>query len=229
MRLDFRAMAGKINITALLLLAGLGGSAQAQSFSADLVAIDARGEAAGKPGKVIVENGKVRIETPELPSDFFLVDPAAKSAYLVRPKQHIFMDAKQSSGLTQLLVQVDPADPCAQWQVMAKVAGAADTGGEWHCVRLGEEMLDGRATVKYEAISPRGETNIGWIDSNLKFLLRLRRGDGAGVDVRAVKEGPQGEDLFAIPANYAKFDPRQLIERIKQSDVWVEPPHDPPK
>jgi hypothetical protein len=208
-------------ITALLLGGLACHSAQAQSFSADLVAVNAAGDTTGNAGKVIAANGKVRIEAPDAPRDFFLVDPAAKTAYLVRPRQHVFMDAKQSSALTQLLVQVDPADPCTQWQAMAKVA---DASGEWHCIRLGEEMLDGRTTVKYQATSPRGETKIVWIDSDLKFLLRFRDKDGAGIDIKTVKEGPQVESLFAIPANYGKFDPLQLIERIKQSDVWVEPP-----
>ena len=209
-------------VAALLLVSGFAGhAAQAQPFSADLVAIGAAGDIAGKQGKLIVANGKVRIEAPDFPKDFFVVDPAAKTAYLVRPKQHVFMDAKQSSILTQLLVPVDPADPCAQWQAMAKVA---DASGEWRCVRLGEDMLDGRATVKYQAVTPRGETVTAWIDPGLKFLLRLRGGDGAGVDVRTIDEGPQAENLFAIPANYGKFDLLQLIERIKQSDVWVEPP-----
>jgi hypothetical protein len=64
----------------------------------------------------------------------------------------------------------------------------------------------------------------GWIDPELKFLLRLRGEDGTGIDIRSIEEGPQAESLFAIPAHYGKFDPKQLIERIKQSDVWVEPP-----
>jgi hypothetical protein len=212
-----------IKITALLVLGLFGAPAQAQSFSADLASVDASGRMNG-PGKVHVDGGRVRIETPELPQGFFVVDPVAETAYFVRPAQSVYMDAKQSSQLTQLLVQVDPAAPCTQWQAMAKVADIQDAVGTWRCERLGEELLDGRTTVKYRAISPRGKSNIAWIDPAFKFLLKFRGEDGSGVDVKTIKEGPQDKSLFEIPVNYGKFDPKALIERMKQSDVWVEPP-----
>jgi hypothetical protein len=43
------------------------------------------------------------------------------------------------------------------------------------------------------------------------------------IDLTNISEVPQPEGLFEVPAGYQKFDPQQLIERIKQSDVWVEP------
>jgi hypothetical protein len=35
---------------------------------------------------------------------------------------------------------------------------------------------------------------------------------------------PRPAALFAISADYRKFDPLRLIERLEQSDVRVEPP-----
>jgi hypothetical protein len=221
---EFLSMRKSMKIAALLMLGAIGGTAQAQSFSADLVTFGAAGQTSGGAGKVHVEGGKVRIKAPELPQGFFVVDPDAKAAYFVRPSQFLYMDAKQSSQLTQLLVHVDPAAPCTQWQAMAKVADIPDTIGTWRCERLGEEALDGRTALKYRAISPRGRSNIAWIDPEFKFLLKFRGEDGSGVDVKAIKEGPQDKSLFEIPTNYGKFDPKALIDRIKQSDVWVEPP-----
>jgi hypothetical protein len=29
--------------------------------------------------------------------------------------------------------------------------------------------------------------------------------------------------LFTLPGDYGLFDPRAVVERIKHSDVWVEP------
>lgn len=219
-----RTLRGNVKIIAILVLGTLASSAQAQSFSADLVTTNETGRAMGKPGKLYVGDRKVHVETPEIPNGFFLIDTAAQTAYLVRPAQQVFMDAKQSTRLTQLLVRVDPVDPCLQWQAMAKIAGASDRGGEWHCDRLGKETLDGRATVKYRVVSPHGQSSVAWIDSDLGFLLRIRDKDETGIDVRIIEEGPQAESLFEFPANYGKFNPMQLIERIKRSDVWVEPP-----
>lgn len=198
-------------------------SAQAQSFSAGLVTTDQAGAAVGKPGKLYVGESKVRIEIPEI-EGIFVVDPVNETSLLVRPARKMFMDAKQSTPLTQLFVHVDPADPCPQWQAMAVIAGAADKGGAWRCERLGEDTLDGRATVKYRAVSPRGQTHLGWIDSSLKFLLKITNDDGTAINVKIVEEGPQPESLFIFPAKYGKFDPKQLLEQVKRSDAWVPPP-----
>jgi hypothetical protein len=198
------------------------GLAQAQSFSADLAITGPAGAAKGTSGKVFVGNGKIRIETADFPDGFFVVDPGQKTAYFVRPARSIFMDAKQSTPLTQLLVPVDPADPCAQWQAMAEIAGLSDLGRTWQCRSLGEEAIDDRPVRKYQLEMPRGNVTTVWIDPQVRFVSRIRNADGSGIDLRALHAAPQSETLFAIPANYAKFDPRRLIERLKQSDVWVE-------
>jgi hypothetical protein len=193
-----------------------------QSFSADIVATGASGQATDK-GELHVRGDKVRIVAPGNAKDFFVIDLAVETTYLVRPTLRAFMDAKQSSRLTQLLVPVDSTDPCAQWQRMAKIAGAAENGA-WRCEGLGEAMRDGRAEIIYRAISPLGRVSLVWIDAKLGFLSRLRDEDGTGFELKDVKQGPQGDNLFEVPEGYGKFDPKQLIERIKQSDVWVEPP-----
>ena len=193
-----------------------------QSFSATLLTTNASGQATEK-GELVIRGARVRIAPAGNAKDYFLVDTAVETAYLVRPALRIFMDAKQSSRLTQLLVPVDPADPCVQWQRMAKISGAAETG-TWRCERLGEAMRDGREEIAYRAISPRGRVSSVWIDRQRAFLARLRDEDGTGFELKDVEEGAQGDVLFEVPAGYGKFDPKQLIERIKQSDVWVEPP-----
>jgi hypothetical protein len=202
-----------------------GASAQAQQFSADLAATRADGTAPASAGKVRVFNDKVRIETPDFKDGFFLIDGPSGAAYFARPADRIFMDARQSSRLTQMFVSVDPGDPCRQWQMMAKLAGAAGAGDEpWRCERIGEEIIDGRHTAAYRAISAAGRDFVGWIDPDLKFPLRIKLADGATIAVQNIQEGPQSAALFEIPVGFGKFDPQALIKRIKQSDVWVEPP-----
>jgi hypothetical protein len=203
-------------------LAASGIPAHAQQFAADLVYSNTGGTPR-TTGKLNVANGKVRIETPDLPTVFFLVRGDVNAAYFVRPAQRTFMEAKQSSQLTQLLVPVDPDDPCRQWQAMAQIAGAAEEGAEWRCERIGRDTVDGRNTIKYRGISPRNRHYIGWIDQRLNFLVRLQAEDDTTVDLVNIQERPQPESLFEIPADYRKFDPQKLIDRIKQSDVWVEP------
>jgi hypothetical protein len=199
-------------------------SAQAEQFSADLVTTHVDGTVTAPAGKLRVFNDKVRIETPDFADGFFLIDGANRAAYFARPAERIFMDARQSSRLTQIFVSVDPGDPCRQWQIMAKLAGAADPSDSWRCERVGEEIIDGRRAAAYRAMSRPGRDLVGWIDLELKFPLRIKMEDGATIAVQNIQEGPQPARLFEIPPGFRKFDPQALIERIKQSDVWVDEP-----
>jgi len=206
-------------------LAGLVGAAgRMQTFSADLVTRHLGREPDGKLGHVYVSGGKVRIETPELPDGFFIIDGDRRAVSFVRPRQRLFMDARQSSPLTQLFVPVDPDAPCPQWQVMEHIAGPTGGGGEWRCDPLGRDVIDGRETMKYLAISGQNRRSYRWIDSLREFPVRLETEDGTTVALEHIVDAPQPASLFVIPPDYQKFDPAQLIEQMKRSDVWVEPP-----
>lgn len=198
----------------------------AQQFSADFSETDASEVSAHAPtssGKIYVSNAKVRIESSRFPGDYFLVDSQKGTAYLVKPASRIFMEARQSSPLTRLLVGTEPDHPCSEWQRMAIVAGASEQGDRWSCERIREEKIGNRAAVAYRAQSS-GQDLVGWIDADLKFPLRIQAEKIATLTLSNVREEPQSENLFEIPTNYRKFDPRDLIERIKHSDVWVEAP-----
>jgi hypothetical protein len=194
--------------------------AQAQQFSADLVTSRGDGAAAVPAGKLRAFNGSVRIETPELADGFFLVDGARPAAYFVRPAARVFMDARQSSQLTWMFVQVDPDDPCRQWQAMARLAGAAEPA-DWRCERAGQAAIGGYNTTAYRAVVAPGREIVGWIDTARRFPLRIRTEDGATITAENVRDEPQPAQLFEVPQGFQKFDPQTLIQRIKQSDVWV--------
>src|SRR6267142_3468111 len=174
--------------------------AQAQQFSADLVRTAIHGGAAASFGKLRVSDDKVRIETPDFPDGFFLIDGASRAAYFARPGERVFMDARQSSPLTHLFVPVDVGDPCLQWQAMARLAGATDRNDSWRCERVGEESVDGRGVVAYRAISSPGRDILGWIDPNLRFPLRIRLQDGTSITAKNIREEPQSARLFEIPS-----------------------------
>jgi hypothetical protein len=196
-------------------------SAQAQRFSADLVLT--QGSAASVPaGRLFVLDDKVRIETPELTDGFFLIDGAKPAAYFVRPATRIYMDARQSSRLTSLFVPVDPDDPCRQWQAMARLAGGAETG-DWRCERIGQETIAGGEAIAYRAFSAERERLTGWIDRLRKFPVRIKTVDGAIFAIENIRDDAQSAQPLEIPSGFRKFDPEGLIQRIKQSDVWVAP------
>ena len=60
------------------------------------------------------------------------------------------------------------------------------------------------------------------IDIELGFPLELRLNDGTDISVSNLRKDQQPPELFQIPTGFQRFDPETLIERIKQSDVWVE-------
>jgi hypothetical protein len=214
---------------ALLLAVGFGAagtfaeSSQAPDFSADIVSRDAAGSAQGAAARVYVSNHKVRIETPEASAGFILIDGDAGTAYFVRPAQQLFMDAKQSSRFTQIFVPIDTNDPCRQWQAAAKNAGVPDAGGEWRCERVGAAHNNDRGTIEFNVIAPGQRTSELWIDPKLEFPVRLRATDGSTMSLEHIRLEAQPAGLFSIPPGFRKLDPQALIERIKHSDVWVEP------
>jgi hypothetical protein len=135
----------------------------------------------------------------------------------------MFMETRRSSRLTRLFVPVDPANPCRQWQAMAKLAGIVEQG-DWRCERSGEEKIGGRDTIHYRALSPSGQQLSGWIDAARKFPLRIETQDGAIITAENIRDEAQPSESFEMPVGLRKFDPRALIKQIKQSDVWVDQP-----
>ena len=201
------------------LLAGV--SASAQQFSADLVTM--RGEKVVRLGSLRVSESKVRIETTDFADGFFLVDGAKPSATFVRPRAKVFMEARQSTPLTQMFVPLHPDEPCRQWQAMASLAAPADPD-KWQCERDGEGTVGDRKADIYRIVAASGTSFVGWVDRGRKFPLQIKTADGAVMVVENIRDEPQPAQSFEIPLGLRKFDPRALIDRIRQSDVWVAPP-----
>jgi hypothetical protein len=192
------------------------------SFSADLVRVATDGHSDTIVGRLNVGDRWMRIATPEVATGFFIVATDASAAYYVKAEQRVFMDAKQSSRLAQIFIPLDPENPCQQWLAMAKLAGV-EIGERWRCERISEGPDDGPSTFLYRLNSSPNEGYRIWINRNLKFPKRIRSDDGTTMEIMNVEIAPQPASLFEVPADYMKFDPLRLIDRLKQSDVWVEP------
>ena len=223
---DLIIAAPKRSRSTLRVLVGLllcyGAPAWAREFSADLVRTQV-GTAPVPAGRLIVHGDNVRIETPELPDGFFLIDGAKPAAYFVRPATHLYMDARQSSRLTGWFVPVDPDDPCRQWQAMVRQAGGADPG-DLRCERVGEEIIGGRRLIGYRVVAGASEQFLGWIDPTDGLPLQIKTRDGDIVSVENIQDAPQPLPLLQVPQGFRKFDPEMILRQVRQSDVWVAPP-----
>jgi hypothetical protein len=223
--MNFEKHGLRLGPVALMVALACSTPGRAQQFSAELVRTQ---DGVTAPiGPLRVFDDKVRIESRDFPDGFFLIDGGKPSAYFVRPAVRLFMDAKQSNPLTRLFVTVDPDNPCRQWQAMAEVAGLADHDN-WRCEPAGIETIGGRETTAFRAVPGNGSFFVGWIDRARRFPLRVKTDDGAYITAEAIRDEPQDAALFEIPKHARKFDPQALIERIKQSDVWVAAPKPEP-
>jgi hypothetical protein len=205
------------------LILGCASIAHAQAFAGHLV-VARTGGAPAALGRVFAAGEKTRIETRDLPDGFFVVDLDQHASWFVRPQLRVFMDAKRSSALTQLFARVEPNNACRRWRELETIAGPALQGGDdWQCELVGPDQVDGRAALKYRISAGPNRSTERWVDPVRRFPIKVAQEDGTVWMLQQVVDAPQPDTLFVVPDGYRKFDPMELIERIKQSDVWVEP------
>jgi len=195
-----------------------------REFSADIVSRDAAGALVGGSARLYASGRKVRIETPDIPAGFFLIGGDMGTALFVGTTQRVFMDAKQSTRLTQIFVPVDSQDPCPQWQAAAQNAGAPGAGGAWRCARAAAGAdASASSTIEYRVTPPDQNSSLRWVDPRLEFPVKLKAADGGTITLENIRVEAQPANLYAIPAGFRKLDPQGLIDRVKHSDVWAGP------
>ena len=88
----------------------------------------------------------------------------------------------------------------SKWAVLV-VHGVGDTGPG-----ITVDTFTASLAVKRPRLHLDGRVEVHWLPDSLP-------------------EQPQtAPDVPIFPAHFRRFNPQQRIERIKQSDVWVEPP-----
>lgn len=191
-------------LAALILLPA--GEAVAQQFSAEMVPVGPGAEQAKlPPQKIYVANGKMRTEMtgPGGPR-VVIADGKTGIAYMIMPQQKTYMVLPRRNEAAAWS-QIDPENACPQWEALAKKSGQREAEG-WDCARIREEPVANRLAVKYEATSPEGERFFAWIDIELRFMVKTLDGDGDGMELRDIREGPQPQTLFELPQGYKKLE-----------------------
>lgn len=211
-------------VICLISVSASGLESPTREFAADIVSRDSRGDAPVTVARLYAARGKVRIEAGDLPDGFFLIDHDAASALLVRPGQRVYMNARQSSPLTQIFVPVDATDPCRQWRLALDDAGAGTGTEHWRCDVLESPAKDARNTREFRIVSADQVAQQRFIDTQLQFPVKVISADGSSLTLEHIRVAPQPAGLFTVPSDYHAFDPRALVERIKHSDVWAAPP-----
>ena len=80
------------------------------------------------------------------------------------------------------------------------------------CHKVGNETINGRSTVKYEATSANGDVSHFWLDPKLRFPIKWQ-GKNSDGEVRNIQEGAQPASLFEIPAGFSKMDMGAMMQQ----------------
>jgi hypothetical protein len=98
----------------------------------------------------------------------------------------------------------DVENACDDWQKSQNQGGT--------CHKVGNESVNGRSTVKYEATNSSGEVGHFWLDPKLRFPVKWD-GKNSGGELRNIQEGPQPASLFEIPAGFTKMDIGGMMQK----------------
>jgi hypothetical protein len=201
-----------IRLLCLILFLQFTANVFAQEFSADLV-----NTKSGSPrtvGKLYVGKDQARFEAQdsEAQGGVALMNFTTHIPDILVPQRQMYIEMPmQMQGRRQPFAFFRPTDPdnaCEEWLKTAAKPGST-------CHRIGPDVLDGRATTKYEGTSREGDSGTVWVDTKLRFALKWQDKDGA-VQLQNIKEGSQPDSLFEIPAGYQKMDMGNMMRDRQQ-------------
>jgi hypothetical protein len=187
------------SLFALLLAAGL--AAGQAEWSA--VVVDTGKEDAPTSLKIYFGGEKVRLE-PQMwvrgsaTGPFILFDRTTRTGLVIVPADHGYMDAPPE--------MIEPyRGYAAGWNIDTFCTGWLKTqqNRDGTCKKLGDESVNGREALRYEATNSNGAMTCLWFDRKLRMLVKWEAGKNGG-EMRNIQEGQQPSAIFEIPAGYTK-------------------------
>ena len=174
---------------------------QAQEFSADVAytkipagqesSTGAAAAAAAPSSRIFVSKANMRLESRGMIDLVMLIDTANHTSVVLYPDQKTYREI--GSRPLQYFRSADVENACADWQEAA--------GKQLKCEKVGEDVVAGRKTIKYQNLLADGSAEYVWIDSKLRYVIKWDLGQSAA-ELHDIKEGPQSADLFEIPKSY---------------------------
>jgi hypothetical protein len=190
--------------------------ALSQEFSADLVRQKPQNVA---NTKVSVSGDKVRFEVAEKQKDpsYAIINVAQRSSTMVLTgnKSYIVSPPGHLASSIPLFHVEDPEDACKAWEKAMQNPGT--------CKKIGDDTINGRATVKYTGAMENGDTGTAWIDKKLKFVVKWE-GERTVAELQNIQEGPQQASLFEVPSDYQKMDTAAAHQTAKKKVARPMPP-----
>ena len=155
----------------------------AEDFSADMINTTKGGIF---KGKIFISKDKTRMETLE---GITITRMDKKVVWILMPKDKMYME--------------QPFDPSKA------VASSEKVSGEIERKLIGQEIIDGKMTNKYQIVynqNGKRETIFQWLAVGLKIPVKTAAGDNSWImEYKNIKTGKQSDALFEVPADYQKF------------------------
>lgn len=201
---------GRISTLVILILTTSFALAQTE-FSAEIVDLQKQG--APNQAKLYFAKDKIRIESHGASPQgggAVIVNFATQTSVILMPQQHMYMETvaksqNQRMGFGSTFFRTgDVEAACGDWQKTQNQGGT--------CHKVGNESVNGRSTVKYEATSSSGEVSHFWLDSKLRFPIKWEGKSSSG-ELRNIQEGTQPAGLFEIPAGFTKMDMGSMMQQ----------------
>ena len=190
--------------------------ALSQEFSADLVRQKPQNVA---NTKVSVSGDKVRFEVTGQQKDpsYAVINVAQRSSTIVLTgnKSYIMSPPGHLASSIPLFHIDDPDNACKAWEKAMQNPGT--------CKKVGDDTLNGRATVKYTGAMENGDTGTAWIDKKLNFAIKWE-GEKSVAELQNIHEGPQDATLFEVPKDYQKMDTAAAHQGAKKKSARPLPP-----
>jgi hypothetical protein len=196
-------------------------------FSADMRILAGTGRT--QTVKLFVGNMRARLDRQATDDETdgigsLLIDFDHQFLFLLIPQSKMYLQIAGSNGTpfyrgAWMFRPSSADDPCGGW-----VSEANQRGITLRCQRAGQDTVNGRPTLRWDATTPDGGHGSLWYDQNLKFIVKVLRtsksGIQSGYELQNIKEGTQPQTLFEFPTGYRQFTLNRLVDILIGLAQW---------
>ncbi len=190
---------GILGLLAFLCQSAYGAGAD---FSADMVQKNLKDQKEYVVGKLFMSHGRQRTEMAisdqQAAGEYGhvlinVLNPAKGTMWQIFPDKKIYWERKGNYSADPPPLPGDSRHPCAQ---------------TLSCTKLGDDTVAGRQTEKWQiSMKQEGQSSLVWVDPKLGIPVREEITGLLAKELRNVKEEPQPDSLFEVPAGFQKVDP----------------------
>lgn len=140
-----------------------------------------------------------------------IVNFGTQTSMVLMPQQHMYMEMpaqsqSQRMSYTNAFFRAgDVENACGDWQKIEHAEGGS-------CHKVGNENVNGRTTVEYEATKASGDVNHFWLDPKLRFPVKWQGKNSSG-ELHNIQEGTQPASLFEPPAGFTKMEMPGMMQQ----------------